>query len=263
MKQAKRIFFTLCFALLILVVSGCSGDSKEGTPLMQLDPPKEGEQIAVMTTSMGVIKFRLFPDQAPKAVENFTTHAKNGYYDGLKFHRVINNFMIQSGDPEGTGMGGESIWGEDFEDEFSPNLNNFRGALSMANAGENTNGSQFFIVQAGPGSWPEEYFDLYDSQLGYHFDKMSQVIKDKYLEIGGTPYLDGYYTTEKDPSTGKRGSGHTVFGQVFEGMDVVDAIAGVEMMADADDASTPYINESTTPKEDVVIEKIEIVTYTG
>ncbi len=111
MKQVRRIFFTACFALLILLASGCSGDRSEGTPLMQLDPPKEGEQIAVMTTNMGVIKFRLFPEQAPKTVENFTTHAKNGYYNGMKFHRVINDFMIQSGDPEGTGKGGESIWG--------------------------------------------------------------------------------------------------------------------------------------------------------
>lgn len=260
MKQVRRIFFTACFALLILLASGCSGDRSEGTPLMQLDPPKEGEQIAVMTTNMGVIKFRLFPEQAPKTVENFTTHAKNGYYNGMKFHRVINDFMIQSGDPEGTGKGGESIWGGKFEDEFCPNLNNFRGALSMANAGRDTNGSQFFIVQAGPDAWSESFFDAYDSKLGYHFDKMPREIKDKYLEIGGTPFLDGSYTTEKDPSTGRPGSGHTVFGQVFEGMDVVDAIAGVEMMAQKDDLSTE-VNESTTPKEDVIIEKIEIVEY--
>ena len=81
-------------------------------------------------------------------MENFLTHAENGYYDGMIFHRVIQDFMIQGGDPTGTGMGGESIYGAEFEDEFSMNLFNLRGALSMANAGPNTNGSQFFIVQA-------------------------------------------------------------------------------------------------------------------
>ena len=114
----------------------------------QLDRPQKGETIAVMHTSLGDISIRLFPDKAPKTVENFVTHAKNGYYDGLKFHRVINDFMIQGGDPRGNGTGGESIWGDSFEDEFDVELHNLRGALSMANAGPNTNGSQFFIVQA-------------------------------------------------------------------------------------------------------------------
>lgn len=105
-------------------------------------------KIAVIKTDKGDIKVRLFPEEAPKAVENFVTHAENGYYDGLIFHRVIKDFMIQGGDPKGTGTGGESIWGKPFADEFSSELHNFRGALSMANAGPNTNGSQFFIVQA-------------------------------------------------------------------------------------------------------------------
>jgi len=113
----------------------------------QLRKQQAGDITAVMNTSMGEIKILLFPDAAPKAVENFTTHAKNGYYNGLIFHRVIPDFMIQGGDPTGTGMGGESIWGKPFEDEFSPDYHNLRGALSMANAGPGTNGSQFFIVQ--------------------------------------------------------------------------------------------------------------------
>ena len=116
--------------------------------MKQLDKPQKGETMAVMHTSMGDIAIRLFADKAPKTVENFTTHAKNGYYDGLKFHRVINDFMIQGGDPRGNGTGGESIWGGSFADEFDVELHNLRGALSMANAGPNTNGSQFFIVQA-------------------------------------------------------------------------------------------------------------------
>ena len=116
--------------------------------LKQFTAVKEGETVATMKTNMGDIKIKFFKEDAPKAVENFLTHAKNGYYDGLIFHRVIKDFMIQGGDPNGTGTGGESIWGHPFEDEFTPELHNFRGALCMANAGPSTNGSQFFIVQA-------------------------------------------------------------------------------------------------------------------
>jgi len=109
--------------------------------------------IAVMKTSQGDIEIELRPDIAPKAVENFVTHSKNGYYDGLIFHRIIKNFMIQGGDPTGTGRGGESIWGEPFEDEFSPNaIFDKPGILAMANAGRNTNGSQFFITTV-PTYW--------------------------------------------------------------------------------------------------------------
>lgn len=109
--------------------------------------------LAVMKTNQGTIEIELRPDIAPKAVENFITHSKNGYYDGLIFHRIIKNFMIQGGDPTGTGRGGESIWGEAFEDEFSPNaLFDKSGILAMANAGRNTNGSQFFITTV-PTYW--------------------------------------------------------------------------------------------------------------
>ena len=90
---------------------------------------------AVIKTNRGDMEFVLFPEIAPKAVENFTTHAQNGYYDGLVFHRVIKDFMIQGGDPTGTGCGGESIWNKSFEDEFSVEARNYYGALSMANAG--------------------------------------------------------------------------------------------------------------------------------
>ena len=113
----------------------------------QLEKPADGEEIAVLHTSMGDIRIRLFPDAAPNAVENFKGLINDGYYNGIVFHRVIDNFMIQGGDPTATGSGGESIWGEPFEDEFNTNLINLRGALSMANSGVDTNGSQFFIVQ--------------------------------------------------------------------------------------------------------------------
>ena len=93
--------------------------------LKQKEMPAVGEKIAVIKTDKGDIKVRLFPEEAPKAVENFVTHAENGYYDGLIFHRVIKDFMIQGGGPKGTGTGGESIWGKPFADEFSSELHNF------------------------------------------------------------------------------------------------------------------------------------------
>ena len=106
-----------------------------------------------MTTNQGVIEIELRSDLAPKAVENFITHSKNGYYNGLIFHRVIKNFMLQGGDPTGTGRGGESIWNKTFEDEFAPNaVFDKEGILAMANAGPNTNGSQFFITTV-PAYW--------------------------------------------------------------------------------------------------------------
>ncbi len=194
---------------------------------IQLSAPQKGDTLAVMHTNMGDIKIKLFPEKAPKTVENFVTHSKNGYYNGLKFHRVINDFMIQGGDPRGNGTGGESIWGGSFKDEFDPDLHNLRGALSMANSGPNTNGSQFFIVQASevPANMLEQMRDLEDN--GFPAD-----ITAAYAELGGTPWLDFR---------------HTVFGQVTDGMDVVDAIAAVETNNDV-------------PCEDVIIENMEIVT---
>jgi peptidylprolyl isomerase len=103
--------------------------------------------IVVLETNSGNIEIELMPDVAPKACENFVTHVKNGYYDGLIFHRIIKRFMIQGGDPTGTGRGGESIWKKPFEDEFNPTVTFDKPfLLAMANAGRNTNGSQFFIT---------------------------------------------------------------------------------------------------------------------
>lgn len=194
--------------------------------MAQLTPPQSGEEVAILQTNMGDIVIRLFPEQCPRTVENFVTHIRNGYYDGIIFHRVINDFMIQGGDPTGTGRGGESIWGTQFENECERNLFNFRGALSMANAGPNTNGSQFFIVQT--------------SSCPYRADDMArhgwpQWAAQKYTELGGTPYLDGGLSPQ--------GYAHTVFGQVFRGMEIVDAIAAVQT------------NASDRPLKDVVIER--------
>lgn len=195
---------------------------------IQLSAPQKGDTLAVMHTNMGDIKIKLFPEKAPKTVENFVTHSKNGYYNGLKFHRVINDFMIQGGDPRGNGTGGESIWGGSFSDEFDPELHNLRGALSMANSGPDTNGSQFFIVQARevPANMLEQMRDLEDN--GFPAD-----ITAAYEALGGTPWLDFR---------------HTVFGQVTEGMDVVDAIAAVETVNDV-------------PRSDVIIESIEVTEF--
>ncbi len=103
----------------------------------------------VFETNLGKVELKMFPKIAPKTVENFTTHVKNGYYNGLIFHRIIAGFMIQGGDPTGTGRGGESIWKKKFEDEFAPNVVFDRPyILAMANSGRNTNGSQFFITLA-------------------------------------------------------------------------------------------------------------------
>ncbi|MDA3845964.1 MAG: peptidylprolyl isomerase, partial [Vallitaleaceae bacterium] len=105
--------------------------------------PASGEEVVVLHTNFGEIKLRLFPEVAPLAVENFLTHVKDGYYDGLTFHRVMADFMIQGGDPNGDGSGGESIYEGPFADEFTIEYLPYRGALCMANSGANTNGSQF------------------------------------------------------------------------------------------------------------------------
>jgi len=144
-----------------------------------------------MTTNKGEIELEMFDDDAPKTVENFKKLAADGFYDGLIFHRVIKDFMIQGGCPQGTGTGGP---GYSFEDEFNDHKV-VRGALAMANSGPNTNGSQFFIVT-----------------------------------IDAAPWLDGK---------------HTVFGEVTSGMDVVDAVEGLE--TDARDR----------PREEAKIEKLE------
>lgn len=174
-----------------------------GNPLAQLDKPKAGDTVALMKTSLGDIRIKLLKAEAPKAVENFIGLAQKGYYDNLTFHRVIADFMIQGGDPNGNGTGGKSLWGKAFADEFSPNAHNFRGALSMANSGPDTNGSQFFIVQLPPKAISADMISASESDA----------VKSTYLKLGGTPWLDGK---------------HTVFGQVYEGMAVVDAIAAVK-----------------------------------
>ncbi len=191
----------------------------------QLRTPAAGDTVATISTNHGDIKILMLPEYAPKAVENFLTHAENGYYNGLIFHRIIKDFMIQGGDPTGTGCGGESIFGRAFPDEFDPQAHNLRGALSMANSGPNTNGSQFFIVEASevPGGMLEQMKGMPEA--------FPAEIVEAYEKMGGTPWLDFR---------------HTVFGQVCEGMDIVEKIASVKCGA------------GDRPLEDVVINGITI-----
>jgi len=222
----KQVLIVFLILIILVTLGGC-----KKVKFNQLAMPEKGEEIAIIKTNMGEIYVRLFKKDAPDAVENFTTHAKNGYYDGIIFHRVIKDFMIQGGDPTGTGSGGESIWGSAFPDYFTGNLFHFNGALSMANSGPNTNGSQFFIVQTQPLNTNP------DAEAWFKTQTFNETVTKNYMENGGTPWLDNK---------------HMVFGQVFKGMDVVNAISNVNVDLN-----------SSKPDEDIVMLTIEISEYTG
>lgn len=219
MKKLNVLLLVLSFVAL----TACSqseeveiGKVYQGSPVASPNPdtmstfdqtamPEAGEQIVNMETNMGTIKLKLFPTKAPKTVENFIGLIEKGYYDGIIFHRVIPNFMIQGGDPTGTGTGGESLWGGKFEDEPNKDLSNIPGSIAMANAGPNTNGSQFFINQAN-----NDFLDCHNPA---------------------------------SPSC------HTVFGQVIEGMDVVEKIINTET------------GPGDKPVKDMVMEKVTMEEY--
>ena len=264
----KTIALVLVLFVMLIVLTGCSGENSSNevhstaskntastnenaeTRTMddvdfaeaakkQMAPPEVGEEIAIFhVKGYGDIKVKFFKEVAPKAVENFLTHAKNGYYNGLTFHRVINEFMIQGGDPEGNGTGGESIWGTGFPEELAYEIVPYRGSLCMASSGTGTSslGSQFFITQANydetvyngmiQGGWPTKLMEQYKNYGGNIYSLYCQ---------------------------------YTVFGQVYEGMDVVDKIAAVET------GSVPLIidgvtygNQDDKPIKDVIIESIEV-----
>jgi cyclophilin family peptidyl-prolyl cis-trans isomerase len=143
------IRFVVAFSLVSALVAGCSSSS--GNPKVPAGAKSSGGKHAVIETDKGPIEIEFLEDAAPKAVENFRLLAEHGYYDGLPFHRIVKGFMIQGGDPTGTGMGGESAWGGTFPDEINRQSELYRGGykrgmVAMANAGPNTNGSQFFIM---------------------------------------------------------------------------------------------------------------------
>lgn len=263
MRSIKKILGVITLAFLVSSLPGCNNTKRADVDESisyykagyQLENPEKDEEIAIIKTNMGTFKMRFFPQEAPKAVENFKGLAKKGYYNNVTFHRVISDFMIQSGDPDGTGAGGQSLWMQDFEDEFSKDLLNITGAVSMANRGPNTNGSQFFINNQDPKNfrgWEqlEQYYNIYAREpekfnriYGGTVDmsKVTDDVKNIYKEHGGNPTLDGYYNTAN--------KGHTVFAQVFEGMDVVDKISKVKT------------DENDKPIEPVIIESIKFDMY--
>lgn len=285
-KILSLIFAVLMVTGCTLMLSGCGPkkpevnsavkNDTEHTIGYQLDMPEDGEEIAIIHTTMGDIGLRLFPENAPLAVENFIALAKAGKYNGTIFHRVINDFMIQTGDYEnGDGTGGKPATGDEFADEFCNTLYNIRGSVAMANAGENTNGSQFFINQAKSDTFDRNNYD-YDTLYKRYSDEYNQ-----YVAMYGLQFADQYKNVESyindyaggvsplsyavpeevwalyeanggninlDGALRAKG-GHTVFAQVFNGMDVVDAIAAVE------------VDENSKPKSDILITSVEILPF--
>lgn len=196
--------------------------------------PKDGDQIVIIKfKDYGEVKIRLFPEYAEKGVENFVKLAESGYYDGLKFHRIISDFMIQGGDPNGTGHGGESAWGGKFDGGTDPHLIHAAGAVAYANSGSTaSNGSQFYIVTGSV------YDDASLNDLAaYYGINFSDSAKEIYTTVGGAPWLDG---------------GYTVFGQVFDGLDVIFEIQNVV----TDEGNN-------MPLEDVVMESVTVAEYGG
>lgn len=205
--------------------------AEQSDAVLNFTEPVEGEQIAVFDIEgYGQIKIKLFPEQCPKGVENFEFLINSGYYDGITFHRIIKDFMIQGGDPTGTGSGGESKWRKGFEQEINSGLRHFSGAVSYATASDKLNGSQFFIV-TGMTNIDEDHFT---SLLQQYNKEYPDSVKELYYEKGGYPFLDGDYE---------------VFGQVIEGLDICFEISNI-----ATDASDK-------PTEDVVINYAKLEEY--
>ncbi len=246
MSLKKKIIAVLLCALTagsVLTMTSCGRDekeesvgfsAKENAEIMNFTAPKNGDKVIEITfKDYGTVKFRLFPEYAKKGVENFTKLAESGYYDGLTFHRIIQDFMIQGGDPLGTGVGGESAWGGKFDGGVNGHLVHVPGAVAYANSGgTNTNGSQFYIVTGTPAMTDSEL----DSLVSYSGIELSENQRNIYKEVGGTPSLDGNYT---------------VFGQVYQGLDVIFTIQSTA--TDANDA----------PLNKVVVESVKVTEYNG
>ncbi|MBR2407010.1 MAG: peptidylprolyl isomerase [Clostridia bacterium] len=242
----------------------------------QMEAPQKGEQIAVLHTDCGDLYVRLFPEAAPLAVNNFIALAQKGYYNGVTFHYIKQGDIVQTGDPTGTGEGGESATGEPFADEFDTKLLNLYGSLAMASADVDSNGSQFYINQKNAeGFGKREYYtpeyreaaakDLYNSALEqvsaeelkekygisdykdfitdpYVYDWIPDEVWTAYEKHGGNVRLDGAF---------RREGGHTVFGQIFQGLDVLEDIANT------------VVDSNHKPVVKVCIKSIEITTYQG
>lgn len=232
-----RWFGAVACMILLLCGSGCGRKYVQlsDLPVLNYTAPVEGEEIAVIhVKDYGDIKLKLFPELLPEACENFLTLAKDGYYDELIFHRVIENFMIQGGDPKGDGTGGESCWGGYFDGGSDSQLINLSGALAYANSGStSTDGSQFYIV-TGQSVTTQTLDELSEAYQIYYTPESREL----YQQYGGAPWLDG--------------GNYTVFGQVIDGMDIVEAISHV-----------PTNPETDKPKESVYIESITVEQYDG
>lgn len=242
----------VAIAVVAALVIVLFGGQKSAAP--SSDVTSQTYTAAIEIEDYGTITLELDGETAPNTVENFVGLAKSGFYDGLTFHRIMEDFMMQGGDPDGNGTGGESVWGEPFEDEFNKNLLNLDGSVSMANKGANTNRSQFFINFTGNAqiNWdnyeqgysiykqaPDAFTSTYGKWL--NMDEISDEVREAYDENGGNPHLDGAYSTT--------GEGHTVFAQVFEGMDYVAKLITTET------------DENDKPLTDIVMESVEIVVY--
>lgn len=232
----KALAAAVCGIFITVSTTACGNDeAKYDTSAggyVNYTAPVEGEEVLVLTIKdKGDIKIKLFPEETEKGVENIKGLAEKGYYDGLIFHRIINNFMIQGGDPLGTGMGGESLWGDKFDGGTSDKLTHVAGAVAYANSGAtSTNGSQFYIVTGE--KLDDETLKLYANNN----INLSEKAQELYKTEGGAAYLDG---------------GYTIFGQVYDGLDIVFELQGVET------------DESDKPLEDVVIEKMTVEKYDG
>lgn len=290
--KRKLLCLVLCTALLCVGFTGCSGEGDLNDPNVkrnngigtvyeneevgfQCNLPAVGDTIAIMHTNMGDIYIRLFPEAAPKAVQNFIQLAQDNYYNGVPFHRIVKDFCVQGGDPTGTGRGGNSVFGGEFEDEFDTKLLNIHGALSMANAGADSNGSQFFFNLTSEGGFGKREDYIYENQakkmydalieeygetlvkskysswkdlldyldITYVYDWVPEKVWEVYERYGGNISLDGAWRNDK--------RGHTVFGQVFNGLDIVDVMGTVD------------VDENDKPCYDVSIRYIEITKYEG
>ncbi|CAI6149534.1 MAG: hypothetical protein SPLUMA1_SPLUMAMAG1_00880 [uncultured Sulfurimonas sp.] len=174
MLKLNTLLLTL---LLSLSIISCSSEPIQATKSIttpSITKKSVQHPIIVLTTSQGDLEIELFSDVAPLAVENFMTHIKDGYYDGIAFHRIIKDFMIQGGDPTESGTGGESIWHKDFKDEFVDKTFNKSGILAMANRGPATNGSQFFITTAAT-PWLNGHHTIFGKITADSFDTLSKL----------------------------------------------------------------------------------------
>ena len=231
----KTAAVLLCGVLTAGMTGGCGHKevSLDDEHIINYTAPEIGEEICVITVKdYGDIKIKFFPEETEKGVENFKTLVKSGFYDELIFHRIIDGFMIQSGDPKGDGTGGVDAWGGDgFAQTISDRLIHTVGAVAYAiNPEDRLNQSQFYIVTGAEAD--DDYFKALASR-GYQF---SPYVKRIYNQFGGSAHLDG---------------GYEIFGQVFDGLDVCLELQKVPT------------NSSDKPKSSVVIEKAEIVEYDG